>query len=491
VVNSVTQTELSRVYNSRSLLAVKAAPALYDEDIVENILSNFLISRDAATKATGSIAVVISENVTTVIPGGYLWTAGSTKFQTLYPVVARTFGSSVVSGNDRTILPRGDGTFEFTLPVIAVTAGPAGNVRSGIAATPDILPARFLKAQTAQDFTGGKSAESIDTLITRIGNGLASPVAAGGENIKNMLRVNSGFSSAEFSVVGFGNPAQLRDKRSVFPIALGGRVDVYCRTATNTIAVTVRKSCTLIAVDGAKRSLWRVNIGKQDFPGFHRVVSASLTTTADADIFPAINTRKAVDMSNEAYVPDIQNPSEGFLSTYQTAISYFYDVTSPTTTMVVGDTAFYNITLEGQPGIDTLQQIANSAEHRMWHGDLVVKAAVPANVFIDIVVDTDTVELSAADESAVASAAATAASASGFPGKLFISKIVQAASAALPTGAQIRKLAAYAKVLQNDDTETTIVGSDTLTVPDAPALGVTAQTVAFFCHPSNVTVAQN
>lgn len=491
VVNGVTQTELQRIYDSRSMLAVQANPALYDADIVDNILSNFFISKEAAARAAGNISVVVSENVTTIVPSGTTWSVGSIKFTPIYPVVARVFGDNIVSGNDRPLLARGDGTFEFTVPVVAEVAGTDGNVRAGLAATPSIAPARFVKAFTTEDFSGGKSEETISELITRISNGIPAAVAAGGENIKKLLRTTSGYASADFSVVGFGNKAQLRDKRSVFPIAIGNRVDVYSRTTPNTITVSRRKLCTLVEKLEARKSLWRVTVAKQDLPGFYRVLDASLATSNATATFPMFDVVKAVDLSNEIYTPDIRYPEEGFFSAFQTATGYFYDTLTPTATLVVGDTAFYNIALSGQPGIDTLQQVASSEKHRMWGGDVVVKAAVPADVYVDIVVESTSVTLSEEDKQLVKSAAASAAAVAGFPGKLFVSKVIQAASAALPLGSQIKKLAVNARILLNNNTEIIVTDKEEIVIPDTPSLGVTPSTVGFFCHPSNVSVVSN
>jgi len=373
VVNGVTQTELQRVYDSRSLLAVKADPTKYDADVLDNILSNFFIERNAASTAVGNITVVISDNVTTVIPSGDIWAIGGLQFKTIYSVVARVTGTTIIAGNDRAIFSRGDGTYEFTIPVIAVTAGSAGNMRAGLTAVPASPAARFVKAYTSEDFTGGADSESVDKLIDRVIKGIPAPVAAGGSNLQSMLRRYGPYPTAEFSIVGFGNRAQLRDKRSLFPIATGGKVDVYARTAVNTITINKRKQCVLQEVLGPKSSLWSAHILKTDFPGFYRALSASNSTTNVGNSFPIESTLKSINLEDYDSAPDIQNNTEGAFSAFQTATLTFIDTLTDTSTLTPGDTAYYSIALNGQPGIAELQQVVSDSAHRMWSGDVLIK----------------------------------------------------------------------------------------------------------------------
>jgi Baseplate J-like protein len=492
VVSSVTKTELDRAYASRSLLAVRSDPTKFDADVIDHILSNFLVSRNTAAAAVGTLTVVISDNITTVVPSGGIWTIGTTSFQTQFPVVARVVGGSLVSSNDRPLISRGDGTYEFSLPVLAIDKGTAGNIRANTSATPSFSLPKFVKAVTREDFTGGKDEETITSALTRLANGIPAKVAAGGENIKSMLRAQSGYTDAEFSVVGFGNQAQLRDKRSIFPVSFGGgRVDVYARTASNMITVTRTKSATLLEIVDDRTSLWQLNVSKTDFPGHYLATTIQNPRNLSGGDIPISSISRSYDRVAATAVHDIQRDSEAFLTMYQTAGIKFLDTTTVATTLTLGQTSDYTVTLTGQPGIDLLQSIVDSAEHRSWSADVLIKAAVPADVQIDIQIAASNITLSTADIAAVKVAAAKAATLSGFPGKLYVATIIQAASAALPSGAQIAALNAYARVLQNNGAWLTVSDKDVLTVPFLPDVGVTADTVGFFCHVSNITVTQN
>jgi len=492
VISGVTQTELERAYASRSLLAVKADPAKFDADVIDHILSNFLVFRDSAAAAVGTLTIVISANATTVVPSGGIWTIGTTAFQTQFPVVARVVGGSLVSANDRPLISRGDGTYEFSLPVLAVEKGSAGNIRANTAAVPAFSLPKFVRATTREDLTGGKDEETITSAMTRLTNGIPAKVAAGGENIKNMLRTESGYTDAEFSVVGFGNQAQLRDKRSIFPVAFGGgRVDVYARTVGNMITVTRTKSATLLAIVDAHTSVWQVNINKTDFPGHYIATAVQNPRNLAAGDIPITNIDRSYDTVAATIIHDIQRTPEAFLTAYQTAGLQFRDSATITTNLTLGQTADYTVVLTGQPGIDLLQTIVDSAEHRSWSADVLIKAAVPADIQIDMQIATSNITLSTADIAAVKLAAAKAATLIGFPGKLYIATIIQAAAAALPSGAQIAALNAYARILQNNGGWLTVSDKDVIIVPFLPDMGVTADTVGFFCHVSNITVAQN
>lgn len=491
LIAGVSKTELDRAYDSRSLLAVASNPELFDADILDHILSNFLLTRTSASSAAGTITVVVSDNVTTVIPSDLQWSVGSLLVSTLYPVVARTYGSDIISTNDRPLIARGDGTYEFTVPVVAVEPGISSNLKANSGAVPGSPVPRFVKAYVSADFVGGRDVETVPDLLAKIAKSVPAKVAAGGDNLTRVLAVESGFTHADFSVVGFGSTSQLRDKRTPFPVSSGGRVDVYARTSPSLVSATKSKLCQLVVLEDTTAT-WQTVISRADYPGHYRVASVvdPKLTSGGIDGPSIVSYTRTYDQTAAEAAHDVQSAAEAFLSVYQSGLLTFKQ-TVPANSLAIGATAIFDVLLEGQPGIDTLQQIADSPEHRCWNSDVLLKAAVPANVFVDLIVSQSSVALSDTDKANIQAAAANAAGVAGFPGRLYVSAVIQAAVAKLPAGVSLRSATVFAKVLQNDGTTFALTGDQILQIPTLPDKGVAPATTSFFSHATNVTVASS
>jgi hypothetical protein len=425
--------------------------------------------------------------VTTVVPANTVWTVGDVRLTTQFAVVARTEPvESFASANDRALVAKGAGLYEFEVPVIAETAGLSGNLSAGRPATPNVAPPNFVRAVTADDFAGGKAEEAVLDLLNRARNAIPSAAASGGENIKRVLRDAASLPEIPLSVIGFGHPAQLRDRNSAVPIATGNRVDVYAITQPQLLTILRTKTAKLDRIVDAGTSQWSCFISPSDFPGFYGVTSIrkAENTQETGIILDAL--QRSADTTVGIDRPRITEASHGYLSSYATAKVVFTDTTKSTASLTVGDTADYILSLRGLPNIATLQTVAMSPEYRLWGADTLIRAAVPAYVFVTLELATNGVAISEATRFAVRNAVVNHISNLGFSGKIFAASISSIVVPLLPTEFRLRRVLLAADIYGLNDQRIPIASDAELTVPSLPSILVTPETVGFFIAPENV-----
>jgi hypothetical protein len=70
VLNAAIQENIDRVLKSNSLQAISADPTLADDTIVDQVLSNFNLTRKDGTPASGAATVILSFPETTTVSSG-------------------------------------------------------------------------------------------------------------------------------------------------------------------------------------------------------------------------------------------------------------------------------------------------------------------------------------------------------------------------------------------------------------------------------------
>ena len=217
VAGAVTQTEISRVLQSRSLLAIQANPTLADPELVDHVLSNVNISRKVGTRADGEITIVVSGGETVVIPANARYIASGLVFRTNAASIARPVGTTITSATDRVLTARGDGSYSFTVPATAETVGAEYNIRANTVMTPDPVPSRFVTAFANGDFTGGLATESNTELIARMNESVPAAVSGGRANLTALIKRQPVFADTlHYAFAGAGDAEMSRDRRSIF-----------------------------------------------------------------------------------------------------------------------------------------------------------------------------------------------------------------------------------------------------------------------------------
>lgn len=490
VVQGVLQKELQRLYEQRSLLAVAQNPDAATTDVLDHMLSNFHLQRQTASAATGTVTVTINRLATTVIPANTIWTVGDVRFTTPFAIVARTDNSlAFASANDQPITPAGLGSWQFVVPVVAADAGIGGNVAAGRPAVPDVAPPNFVRASTNDDFAGGRAEESVLDLLTRARNAIPSSAASGGENLKRVLRDAASLPDIPLSVIGFGHPAQLRDRNSAVPVATGNRVDVYAITQPQLLTAESVKTAKLSRIIDVSTSQWSCLISANDFPAFYDVVSVRKVENRQETGILVDSIERSADTTVAYNRPRIQTAAHGYLSAYATAKITFTDTTKATSALTVGDEANYAVSLRGLPNIAALQSVAMDPQHRLWGADTLIRAAVPAYVFVTLEVFSNGAAVSDSVSLAIREAVVGHINTLGFSGKIFAANISNLVVPLLPTEFKLRRVRLAADIYGLDGQRLPIASDSELTVPNLPSVLITPETVGFFSWLENVEIA--
>ena len=486
VAGAVTQTEISRVLQSRSLLAIQENPELADPVLVDHVLSNFNVSRKVGTRASGEITIVVTGGETVVIPANAKYTASGLSFRTDAAIIARPVGTVITATNDRVLTARGDGSYSFTVPATADTVGDEYNIRANTSMVPDPVPSRFVTAFANGDFSGGLTTESNADLITRMYESAPAAVSGGRANLTALIKQQPVFADTlHYSFAGAGDPEMSRDQRSIFPISIPGCVDIYARTAAYPQTTPVTITCTLQRKLAAS-SVWAFSVPRTTAPGFYRVESIrNLTDPADFSGYVVLTDTRGVDLSGSGWRPDIRSTQEAAFTAWQTAHITFEDNATDVTAMTVGATRDYVVSFLVAPLIRELQTFIGDTEVRPLGADLLVRAAIPCLLTINATI------LRAADESApdldlIRVALRNYVSELNFPGTLYASQLMDVIHNYLERGTVVGSIVMQGEILRTDSDTTVIRHTTALAIPNAPSVEISPRTVAFFLDTENI-----
>jgi uncharacterized phage protein gp47/JayE len=489
IAGAVAQTNINRVQQSNSLLAIENNPELADDELVDAVLSNYLVERKAGVAAQGLITIVVTDNVSVVVPVETTYTANGMEFKLDAAFVAKPTGSELLSDAERELTARGDGTYSFTVPATAVTAGSDGNLRRGVKFTPSPIPARFVTAFAATDFTGGTDTELNAELIKRLQLGVAARVMQGRVNIEALIKSQAQFADTlHYSTIGYGNPEMQRDQHWIFPVSGGGRLDIYARTAAKPTTTTLTKTATLIEKRGTG-GVWQFSLAKTDAPGFYDVVAVLLPDDdSDASGFEILLDQRGFDLSGDGVLPDVLTAAEAAYTRFQTAVIQFLDTETNTADLTVGDTADYDVVVRAMPLISELQEFCRDGKVRNLASDVLVKAAVPCFLSINCDIEQAVGE-TAPDTSAIKTDIANIVNNMAFPGQLHASTIADVIHNYLTSRQAVGPITMHGRIRRPDGTFTVVRNTQILTIPDSPSSMVTGRTVALILDTSDIGIS--
>jgi len=491
VLNAQLLTNVNDYLDARSLLVLSQStnPDLADPALVDDVVSNFGVTRQPGAAAAGSVAIVVSSSSTLTLPAGAQFQAGGLTFITDQVYTAKVDPTQIHGPGDRLLTPLAapGGQWRFTVNVVATAVGAAGNLPASTVLTPVVPPANFVRSYAAGSFGGGVDTETNTQLLNRLAEGVACKAPSNRVNFAALLRNTPAFSAfVAQSVVGAGDVEQLRDKHSILPLSLGGKVDWYVRTQAALAGVVLTRTATCLSV-AAGSSVWQFSVGRDDAPGFYELRHIS-RANADGDNFPLLSDVRAVDLLGLDWAPDVANPKEGAYSRFQTAIVQFTDSATPVAGLAPGATASYTCTAVGQPLIGPIQDtLASSADGRSRAADVLVKAPVPCFVTVIFTLYSPT-PVAASQLTAMQSALAAAAQNTGFTGQLYASALQAALAPLLTQGQYAGAMNLSGSLRRPDGSRASLSSTDVLTVPDDPANMVSPRTVQFYLDLADVVI---
>jgi hypothetical protein len=483
------QTDIDRLRQSMSMKAVEADPTLADDEIVDGILSNYRITRAPGVKSTGLVTLIIANLLTTSVPQDTLFTSGSLVYVTAQSFVGVTSIEAVVTEQQRLIVARADGTFSFTVPVEAQTAG-SGSVRRNTRFTVSPAPPGMIDAVAAQDFTEGTATQTNAELVALFKQALSPKTFAGRIHIEGLLREEVP-AITDLSIIGFGDAEMLRDRHNLFELSTGGKADLYVRTQVLPESRTLAKDAVLI---DAELKRWQFSIGRDDAPGFY-VVQAVLpeNSPTDQESLELIFETRGLDLSvrTNEFVPDVANIVEGAYSRYQTAVVQFTDPDFDVTGLIVNEsTRKVDVHVMVLPNVDTLQDLSVDRATRNPSADYLVRAPVPAFLALNVKVQYRD-GTPAPDTSALKTEIAARVNAARFNMGRISASIVHDAVHNV-AGSQdvlgVSPLDFFCQIRKPSGETITLRSPNGIVMPDLPAEGVTSRTTAFFLGEESVDI---
>ncbi len=492
VSGAINQTEINRVMASCSLLDISNDPLLAEDDLVDRVLSNYRITRQPGVQATGEVMIVLSQDVSTVIPAQSVFSAAGQDYVTTAVYTARPTTGQLTADTDRILNPNGDGTFSFSIPLTAVLPGQSGNLRRGTQLVPTNPVSNFVRSTANTDFTGGVNTELNSELLNRLNLGIAAKVMQGRVNIEALIKEQTAFQNTlDYSVIGYGNPEMERDQHTIFPVSMGGRVDIYARTSSLPQDVTVIKTATYVG-PADQGGIWQFSIGRDDAPGFYEVAQIILLSDpADTAGFEVTADSRGFDLDDDVFSPDLINVKESAYTRYQTAVIQFIDTVTPTGPLTAGDKQDYRVAITTMPLVSDLQTFCSDSKVRNLASDVAVKAAVPCFLTVNFEIQKGP-ESTAPDLQPIIADIANVVNTLGFPGQLHASTIMDVVHNYLEARQAVGNLDMQGLIRRPDgvyvlarmDSE-----SDVLHVPDDPGNLVTGNTVAFILDPQNIGIS--
>jgi hypothetical protein len=486
VSGAINQTEVNRVLQSRSLLAIQANPQLADPELVDHVLSNFLTSRRGGTRARGAITIVVTGDATVVISGNSSYFANGLEYVVDAPITARPPGTVTSNLNDRVLQPRGNDTYEFSVPATAAETGEGANARAGTKFTPDPPPARFVTAFSDGDFIGGTSAETNAELVKRMEAGIPAKVTAGRSNILALVKAQPQFAEIKnLSIIGYGDEEMTRDQHWIFPVSGGGRLDIYAQNDATPRTIVLRKVCRLVELRSTS-AVWQCEIDRDDAPGFYGIAAIRrVNDPTDIAGFEVIQDQRGWYIDPTDWSPDLVYPTEAIYTRYQTSSVKFIDDATSVAGLAVGATQDYLVSVTTQPLIREMQEFLTDGSRRHLSADIVVKSAVPCFLSIncDIVKNSDE---SAPSLNPIKIAIANRVNNLNFPGELYASQVADVIHDYLIPGQAVGPIDMHGRIQKVDGETLVIRDKQVLRIPHAPSVLVTPKTTAFVLYPENV-----
>jgi uncharacterized phage protein gp47/JayE len=479
------QTNIAQYLAGRSMQSIIANPSGADPDLVNDVLSNFGITRNPGSVATGQITIVVSDDISVVIAVGSVWNANGQTFTTLSTFTAKTDANQINSSTDRLLIALPGGTtWAFVIDVTATAIGTAGQLSANTVVTPSAVPPNFVSAYATSDFSGGVAAETNQQLLARLASGIAAKMMGNRQNMQAALLAN--FPNViNDSIVGYGDPEMIRDQHTIFPISSGGRVDWYIRTQQPLATQTLTKTGTLISKVGTIGT-WQVSLTRDDAPGFYEITSIALPNTQGT--FAITSDVRGLDLTGPNFVPDIVSQLEGDYSRYQTGVVQFVDTATNVSSLATGSQQNYTVQASCVPLIGAIQDTFNARATRNYGADCLVKAPVPCFIQLSFTINIKSTD-TPPDLTGIASAVCALVNTIGFTGQIFASQIQNAVTGYLQSYQTVSGVDIFGRLRYPNGSQVYIRNGAALVVPNDPANLVTANTVQFFLAPSSVIIA--
>lgn len=491
VLNAAIQENIDRVRQSQSLAAINANPELADNEIVDQVLSNYNLTRDAGSAATGTATVIFSLPLLTLIGAGGSFSADGISFTNDDAFTILPPGAQPANPTDRVMIPVGDGTYAANIVLRAISIGVVGNIRRGTTLQPNFVLNNATTVYAATDFFGGREPYTNADYVAKLSDALAAKTIGGRKSYSAAIKAQPSFQNVlHVSTIGCGDAEQHRDQHSLFPVSGGGKVDVYVQT--NSSAVTRTHFLDAVYVENTPEGTkWQVALDADTDGGFYEI--ASIKKIEDGDNvagYQIVQDVRGINTATAQFVPDIRFVYEGVYSRYQTATVHFIDTDKTANGLTPAvSRARYAVTTKTMPLVAEINDFLTSRDIRARGTDVLVKAAIPCFTKISFEILTEaTAPIADSVILSIKNAVVAAVAEVGFSGQLNASIVDKAAHAFLSGRQAVGKIDLFGRIRRPDGKDVYLRDAHKLVIPNDPARLVTGRTTAFVVGPDDISV---
>jgi len=498
ILSGASNENVELLRRSMSLQALNENPNEADDDTVDALISNYLLTRRAAQQATGEITIELSQLLAVTIAVGAIFEADGQQFAADESYNARTAAENVIEDTDRLITQIAADRWTFAISATAVDAGSASMLKKDTAMVPLTAPPSFVKAYASTDFVDGVDAQTNQNLVDALAGGVAAKAWSNRDNVPAMIRnadasvyatVTDAFPDiVAMSLVGHSDPEMVRDQHWLFPVSGGGRCDLYMRSQGLPQSLTLTKTATLIDIT-AGGGIWQFSITRDEAPGFYEIEKILVEgDPTDNTGYGVTEDIRGLDLTGDDYIPDLDTVLEGTYSRYQAATIRFLDEDTDTSALTVNSsTQDYTVTASTMPLVKAVQEFAGERNVIWPAGDVVVKAAVPCFLSLNIQVQRLRTDATV-DTAAIKAALASYVNATGFVTKLYAAELSHIVEPLLPANTSVGVVDMHGRIRRPDGTERFVRDDTILTVVDEPAYFTTGRTVVFLLETGDIAI---
>lgn len=480
---------------SATLANVQAGTATDDQ--VDLVASRFGISRRAAVANRVKVLFVLNSQVPFGLSTGDSVSFSGVSFGVETTLNVRASNATASSPNDYVLRQIGNGKYGVVVPMVAKATGSAGNLAPNTVLTVSKTITGLNKVTLLASDGIGADQETSSQVSARILAASSILTWASRSSFEAMARADATYANlVAISVAGYGDIEQRRDRRGVLPISYGGKTDLWCKFRPGLYSAQVTVSAVLVSKTGTVGT-WSFTLNGQTYPGVYRVDGVVASDNQAGGYFIPTSETTSLGVPAEVviprsqsdrYVPDVASALEAAYSAYANVTVLFEDTNYDATSTTIGTSRSYLATVYYEPLVESLQQKLGGLNASNPAGDLLVKAAVPCELILNLQVAVYRGS-SAPSAAAIAAAAVNYINSLGFVGSVSASDVSTAIGKAAAIQGTISVLALSGRLKKPDGTFLALSSvAGTLTIPDLAEEMVSGNTVAFYTDSNKVSV---
>lgn len=479
------EEELNRWKASRSFKAIEEDPTLADDTAVEHILSNYNVSRKSGAYATGTVTLVFSKNISYIVPIGYSLRCNDITFITTQSYAVYSSNSSVIDEDSLVLTPTKDGGYSCKIEVTAETTGSAGCIKKNSDLEIITPITSLVRAYAAEDFVGGSDTETNAVMLNRFKSGLATPCWGNKYNIESLIRAETSHI-LDLAVAGYGDVEMTRDQLTLFPVSVGGKTDLYVKTAPYSSTITEKLTANLQSIDGNVYT-WSTFVPADILPGFWEITGIESELTEEE---PDVVSGTLVSEGNYSRNELVISTEDCFFTVYQGREITF--TTEPLRSVELWSSFDFNISLYGCPYIDEIHNIVTKDSLKPVSSDVIVRAPIPCDVYATIHLNyNNSSALTDEQQLAIQNALSVYINNTGFNQTLLVSDLIPIVQNELVSGQKIAGIQLDGIILSPNLKRKRISSNQYLKVPNIPSEGITSKITAYYTRPERVSFSYN